>query len=98
MTTPACAVHVVFEFKPEHRDAFIAAVQLQAKNSLDRESWCQQFDVCISPDQENKVMLYETYDDRAAFDKHKESTHLAEFNVTIADWVVQKEVSVWDIL
>lgn len=97
MSAPKCAIHVVFSVKPEFFDKFHQAVLLQAKNSLAKEPWCVQFDVCTMPEKPNTVMLYETYDDRAAFDKHRASEHLAEFNATIADWVADKDVTIWDI-
>lgn len=98
MKRPTCAVQVVFEIKAEHTEAFREAVLLQAKNSLEKESWCHQFDVCRLPDQPTAFLLYETYDDRAAFEKHRQTEHFAEFSARIADWVVEKQLGVWDIL
>ncbi len=97
MSRPKCAVHVIFRVNAEHVGAFKDAVELQAKNSLEREPWCQQFDVCTTPEAPEAFMLYETYDDRAAFEKHRQTEHLAEFNKTIADWVVSRDVTIWDI-
>lgn len=97
MSAPICAVHVVFVVKPESVGPFHEAVVLQAKNSLEKEPWCVQFDVCTTPDDPTRFMLYETYDDRAAFDKHRETQHLADFNATITDWVVSRDVTIWDI-
>lgn len=98
MTKPSCAVHVIFKVKPEHVHDFREVVILQAKNSLEREAWCSQFDVCTNPDEPETFMLYETYDDRAAFQKHRQTDHLAEFNAAIQDWVIDRQVSIWDIV
>ena len=97
MGNPTCAVHVVFTIKPEHVEDFRAVVMRQAKNSVTLETWCHQFDVSTSADRPNEFQLYETYDDRAAFAKHRETSHFAEFSQAISDWVASKEVSVWDI-
>lgn len=98
MTKPTCAVNVVFTVKAEHMAAFREAVLRQAKNSLDKEAWCHQFDVGFDPERPNMVMLYETYDDRAAFfDKHRSTEHFADFGRTIADWVEAKQLNIWDI-
>ncbi len=97
MPAPKCAVHVLFTIKSDCINQFHEAVLLQAKNSLEKEPWCVQFDVCTMPQRPDCVMLYETYDDRAAFEKHRETQHLADFNATIADWVVDREVTIWDI-
>jgi quinol monooxygenase YgiN len=98
MTSPTCAVHVVFNIKPEFREQFHEVILKQAKNSLTREDWCHQFDVAVDPEKPNSFMLYETYDDRDAFAKHRETDHFAEFNSSINGWVESKEVAVWDIL
>lgn len=98
MTKATCAVCVTFTIKPEHTAAFREAVLKQAKNSLEKEPWCHQFDVGFDPDRPNMVQLYETYDDRAAFyDKHRTTPHFADFGRTIADWVEDKVLGVWDI-
>ncbi len=98
MTKPTCAVNVVFNIIPEHCAQFRQAVLQQAQNSVEKEPWCHQFDVCTIPDRPNSFLLYETYDDRAAFVKHRETPHFADFNQTVAPWVESKEVGIWDIL
>ncbi|MGN6134347.1 MAG: putative quinol monooxygenase [Aureliella sp.] len=97
VSKPKCAVCVTFSIKHEHIEQFREAVRLQAKNSLEKESWCHQFDVCTDPTDPTKVLLYETYDDRAAFDKHRQTDHFAQFSLKVADWVADKQLGVWDI-
>lgn len=98
MARATCAVNVVFTIKPEHVDSFRQAVTLQAKNSVTKEPWCHQFDVGETPDKPNCFLLYETYDDRDAFVKHRETPHFAQFIETVQGWIEAKEISVWDIL
>lgn len=98
MSQPTCAVCVRFEIIPEHFDRFLQAAVQQAKNSKEREPWCHQFDVSIMPDKPNCVLLYETYDDRAAFfEKHRQTEHFGEFQQRIDGCVQSKEIGVWDI-
>lgn len=98
MPKPTCAVCVTFTVRDNHRESFRQAVLLQAKNSLEKEAWCHQFDVGFDPEKPNQVMLYETYDDRAAFEnKHRQTEHFKKFASTIADWVEAKKLDVWDI-
>jgi autoinducer 2-degrading protein len=98
VSKPTCAVHVVFNIKPEHAQAFHQAVLRQAENSLSKEAWCHQFDVGTDPERPHSFLLYETYDDRDAFvNQHRQTEHFADFNRTVADWIESKEVSVWDI-
>ena len=98
MSKATCAVCVKFHLKPEFFEPFLTAVKQQAKNSKELEPWCHQFDVSTDPEQPNTVLLYETYDDRAAFfEKHRTTSHFAVFIKTIADWVESKELGIWDI-
>ena len=94
---PTCAVCVVFTIKADYVEQFRQAVMLQARNSLEKEAWCHQFDVCTDASNPNMVMLYETYDDRAAFDKHRQTEHFAEYSATVGDWIEAKQLGVWDI-
>jgi (4S)-4-hydroxy-5-phosphonooxypentane-2,3-dione isomerase len=74
------------------------AVLQQSKNSKELEPWCHEFDVCTLPDKPSSVLLYETYDDRAAFfEKHRQTEHFANFQREIDGCVASKEVGVWDI-
>ena len=98
MPKATCAVCVKFHIKPAHFADFLAAVNTQAANSKQLEPWCHQFDVSTLPDHPTAVLLYETYDDRAAFfEKHRTTAHFAAFSQMIAEWVESKEVGVWDI-
>ncbi len=99
MSRPTCAVCVTFTVKPEHFEDFKTAVLQQARNSVEKEPWCHQFDVGFDPERPNVVLLYETYDDRQAFyEKHRTTEHFANFGRTISNWVVDKQLGVWDIV
>ena len=97
MGKPTSVINVVFTIKPEFVKEFEVAVRQQAKNSLEKEEWCQQFDVGTNPERPTEFMLYETYDDRDAIVKHRSTEHFAVFQSTIADWVESKQVGIWDI-
>ena len=98
MPQATCAVCVTFQIKPEFFKQFLIVVKQQAENSKKLEPWCHQFDVSLSPESPNTVLLYETYDDRAAFtSKHRTTEHFSKFAATIADWVESKQIGVWDI-
>lgn len=97
MPSPTAVINVVFEIEPEFAAEFHTAVVKQAKNSLEKEPWCHQFDVGTDPERPNFFMLYETYDDRDAIVKHRSTEHFADFQATIAEWVLSKQVGIWDI-
>src|SRR4051794_37190097 len=92
------AVAVEFKVKPENVASFREAVRRQAANSLELEPACQQFDVCLDPGDESLVFLYEIYDDRAAFDLHRQTPHYHSFSETIAPWVADKRVRLLDVV
>lgn len=89
------AVTVVFEVKNEAIEAFRAAVLQQANNSLTREEGCRRFDVCFDDARPERIFLYEVYDDRAAFDRHRQTAHFENFNAVAAPLVTGKTVETW---
>ncbi len=84
---------VEFTLQPRHFEAFVTRVRQQAADSLERESGCRVFDVCIDPARENFVFLYEVYENRAAFEAHLESDHFLDFDATVANWISDKRVT-----
>ncbi|MEM7291917.1 MAG: antibiotic biosynthesis monooxygenase [Pseudomonadota bacterium] len=86
-------VWVEFVIHEEHSDAFIVRVQQQAADSLELESECHVFDVCIGPDDPTCVALYEVYTDAAAFKLHLESAHFVAFDEQVKGWVQDKRVA-----
>lgn len=90
-------VVVTFEVDRDHAVEFLEAVTLQAKNSLELEEQCHVFDVCCTPEDPGSVLLYEHYDDRAAFEEHLESDHFRDFDAKVAPWLRSKTVSTWQL-
>lgn len=90
-------VLVKFSVKPEFADAFRALVLLQAETSLSEERACRRFDVAFEPEDSTKCLLYELYDDRAAFESHLKTAHFAEFDAAVAGGLVSKKVSCWQL-
>ena len=91
-------VLVEFTLHPEHAQAFIERVRQQARDSLREESECHVFDVCIDPEREDFVLLYEIYTDRNAFEVHLESAHFHDFDAAVKDWVSDKKVRIYNRL
>jgi len=86
-------VVVEFTIKPEFAGRFRERVRQQARDSLELESECHVFDVCIDPARDEFVLLYEVYSEREAFDAHLESTHFIDFDHKVRDWVESKQVA-----
>ena len=86
-------VVVEFTIKPEFAGRFRKRVLQQARDSLELESECHVFDVCVDPAGDDCVLLYEVYSDRGAFDAHLKSSHFIDFDNGVRDWVESKQVA-----
>ena len=76
------------QIKPGSRDAFVEAIIGDAIGSVRDEPGCRRFDVIQDADDENRVWLYEAYDDEAAFKAHLETPHFIKFRDATADIIV----------
>lgn len=88
-------VTVTFDLKPGSASDFMPAMHRQARLSLEQESGCHQFDVCVDPENENSIFLYEQYTDKASFELHLAATYFKEFDSEVAPLVQEKHVNVW---
>ncbi len=86
------ALVVEFRIKPEHVEAFAAAIIDNARASRLSEAGCRQFDVCRDPADASLFLLYELYDDEAAVQAHLRSAHFLQMNEATASWVEKKIV------
>ncbi|MFT7533930.1 MAG: autoinducer 2-degrading protein [Gammaproteobacteria bacterium] len=86
-------VTVIFKIESEFSEQFLNRVKQQAKDSINNESECHVFDVCVNPEQSDSVFLYEVYSDRSAFDTHLNSAHFLSFDQESRDWVASKHVN-----
>jgi quinol monooxygenase YgiN len=91
-------VTVLFEVDDQHLPEFIDAVFRQARNSLELEKDCRQFDICVDPDNRRRVLLYEIYTDKTAFDAHLKTEHFKAFDQSVRNWLVSKKVECWERL
>jgi quinol monooxygenase YgiN len=81
-----------FEVKPEGLERFLELARADASESVAREPGCRQFDVTVERGAANRVLLYEVYDDEAAFDAHLQMPHLATFRDGIEPLVLSRNV------
>ncbi|VCU71049.1 Autoinducer 2-degrading protein LsrG [Pigmentiphaga humi] len=71
---------VEFEVKKEHLDRFNELVAENARLSASNEPGCRQFDVLQDTSDPCRIVLYEIYDDAAAFkDRHIPAEHTQRF-------------------
>ena len=81
-----------FDVKPEGLERFLALARDDASQSVAKEPGCHQFDVTVEQSEPNRVVLYEVYDDEAAFDAHLQTPHLATFRDGIEPLVAGRKV------
>ena len=89
---------VDFRVKPGQMAAFRTLIDENARASVRDEKGCSRFDVCADRKDPNRILLYEIYDDRAAFDAHLKTKHFAVFNEASAPLVAGKTVSECDLV
>jgi len=84
------ALVVSMRVRPERRDGFIDAMTENAVAALRDEPGCRVFDVLEDDDDPGHFVLYENYDDRAAFEHHRTTPHFARWR-SVADEYLQPE-------
>jgi quinol monooxygenase YgiN len=85
-----------FTLKPGTRDRFVELVSRNAAASVN-EPGCRRFDVLTPRDGAERVVLYEIYDDEAAFEAHMQTPHFAEFRRATADLIEDRSVEKHDV-
>lgn len=73
-------------------DAFMEHMMRQARTSLKEEIGCHAFDVCVAPENPHRIMLYEVYTDRDAFDAHLSAPYFGRFDTAVQPLMVSKTV------
>jgi quinol monooxygenase YgiN len=89
---PIFIVTVDFVIAPGCEADFMPVMATQARNSLANEPACRQFDICVDAGDPSKILLYEVYDDRAAFDAHLASDHFKTFAAISEPLLVSREL------
>lgn len=92
------AIMVRFDLKPGTRARFEALVRENAAASVRDEPGCRRFDVLRPRDGADRVVLYEIYDDRAAFEAHLETPHFASFREISANLIESQVLEDYDLM
>jgi quinol monooxygenase YgiN len=87
------AVVVTIQLEPGTSRDFLPIMRENAVSSLRDEIGCRQFDICVNPDIENTVLLYELYDSLDAFDAHLHSPHFLRCDAAMAPMIHEKTVA-----
>ena len=79
-------IHAPLPIQPDKVEAFIAAVTLDGLGSTHEEPGCLRFDVYQNIHQPSELYLYEVYVNKAAFEYHTRTPHIAKWRETVRDW------------
>jgi quinol monooxygenase YgiN len=91
-------VLVDFRLKSGAQDRFRPLVDANAVASVRDEPGCRRFDVLQPRGEPDRVLLYEIYDDEAAFDAHCRSPHFEDFDRASGALVTEKSVIRCDLV
>jgi autoinducer 2-degrading protein len=94
----AYVILVDFRLKPGAKKDFRRLIDANARESCRNEPGCHRFDVLELPHEADRILLYEIYDDHAAFEAHVASPHFDLFNRRSAEHVLHKQVTVCDLV
>jgi autoinducer 2-degrading protein len=86
-------VVVEFQLKPGMRAQFRTLIDANADASVRDEPGCLQFDVLEPEGEGDRVLLYEIYADRSAFDAHRQTEHFHVFNSASESLYLRKAVT-----
>jgi (4S)-4-hydroxy-5-phosphonooxypentane-2,3-dione isomerase len=87
----AYVVVVEFALHPGMRAAFRPVMDANARASA-AEPGCRRFDVVEPSEDADRILLYEIYDDRAAFEAHLATPHFAIFNRESSPMIAERRV------
>lgn len=85
-------VVVRFQLHAGCAEAFMPLMAENARLSVELEPACHQFDVCVSTESADEILLYEIYDSPEAFQAHLKMPHFLSFDAEVRDMVLSKEV------
>ena len=91
-------ITVDFRLRADCTATFLPLIQENARRSLADESGCRRFDVLLQPDDGNRVLLYEIYDDERAFAAHCQTPHFFEFDRASRDLCEAKIVQRYTLI
>ncbi len=90
-------VVVVFLEAERGREAELrAALRAHAKACLEQEPGCRRYDLSVDPLEGAAFLLYQVYEDEAAYLAHRELPHYADFRILTDPWVRTRRVLTYE--
>jgi quinol monooxygenase YgiN len=89
-------LQVALRIKKENVESFMDKVLENAAQAR-RERGCKRFDVLVDPKDPTHAMLYEIYDDEAAFAAHQATPHFKRYIDEAVPLLESRERIVWKL-
>jgi quinol monooxygenase YgiN len=87
-------LQVNIRIKPENVDVFMKGA-VENAIAARKERGCRQFEVLVDPKDRTQVMLFEMYDDEAAFEAHQATAHFKKYVAEVVPLLASRERHVW---
>ena len=81
---------VDLDIVPAERENYLAAIKENGAAAA-REPGCRRFDILNLASDPNHFLLYEVYDNEAAFKAHRETEHFKKYAATTAKMVAKRD-------
>jgi len=91
---PRCVITVDFALHEGAMQEFMPLMVDNANKSRSLEPGCHRFDVLVCAKVDDRVFLYEIYQDRAAFEAHLKTPHFLEFSEKSKRYI--KDRTIWE--
>ena len=92
-------MHVVVVFMEAERgreEDLRHALMTYARTCVAKEPGCLRYDVGIDPVEGSAFLLYQIYEDEAAYLAHRELPHYAEFHLLTETWTRSRRVLTYE--
>jgi (4S)-4-hydroxy-5-phosphonooxypentane-2,3-dione isomerase len=82
---------------PAERDNFIAAIKENGAAAA-KEPGCHRFDILNLASDPNHFLLYEVYDNEAAFQAHRATDHFKKYAATTGNMVAKRDARTMSVI
>jgi len=85
------ALVVKLKIKADSIDKFMQAAKVNGKAARETEPGCRTFEILQDANDPTSAMLYEVYDNEAAFEAHQQTPHFKKYMDTALQWLDHRE-------
>ena len=92
------ALIATIEVKPGQRDHVLSSLMAHRARCLKDEPGTLQFEALVSREDDTRVLLYEVYEDAAAFDAHRNGPSIAQWRKESDGMMVKVDITMCDLV